>query len=213
MSTKNITIYKLVNKINGKMYVGQTVDMKRRIREHTRGKNPNAAVHQAIAKHGVENFIHEIICVCANKTASDAVEIALIKLWKTQEYGYNLTPGGDGTGAGELNHRWGTKHNKTQHDALVRNNKARAGTPIPEERKRKISAQQKGRPRTEKQIAAVIANNKKRAGRKASAETRAKLSTMRKGVKKPEGFGKAASERMKEIWAARRAALESNSTA
>lgn len=205
---KLITIYKIVNVLNGKTYVGQTVNMERRLREHARGKNPNAAIHLAIAKYGAESFVHEVVCVCANKKAADAVETALIDLWGTRENGYNLAPGGLGTGAGEANHRWGTKHNQKQHEALIRNNKARAGTRLSEERRKIISEQQKGRPRTPAQIAALIATNKKRAGRKATDETRAKLSVARKGKAHTAEHNAAKSEGLKKYWAAKRAAKQ-----
>lgn len=209
MPTKLITVYKIVNTVNGKIYVGQTTDMARRMREHTRGKNPNAAIHGAIAKHGKENFTHEVICVCANKTVADAIEIALIKLWGTIEVGYNLAPGGRGTGVGEANHRYGKPTSEKQKQAAANSNRRRAGCQLTDEHKKKVSEAMKNRIFTEehrkKLSAAQTGTRNHRYGTKAMPELRAKLSAARKGKPKPEGFAEAQRQRMKEVWAKRKA--------
>ena len=205
---KYITIYKITNTRNGKSYVGQTTNMRRRIREHERGKNPNAAVHQAIIKYGAGAFRHEVICLCANKEASDAIEMCLIKLWDTQKRGYNLTPGGRGTGVGEGNHRWGATNSDKQRKAAAESNHRRAGFTTPEETKKKISEASKGRAFTEehrKHLSEAQTGEKNhRYGTKASEETRAKLSSIRKGRPKPEGFAAKQRENMLRIWAQRK---------
>ena len=60
-------IYKFTNKINGKVYIGQTNNIEKRKRGHkSESFNPNAngynlPFHCAIRKYGWENFDFEII--------------------------------------------------------------------------------------------------------------------------------------------------------
>lgn len=72
VSTKNVLqnttvsgIYKIVNKINGKYYVGSAVNFKRRWTEHRsklkRNKHPNPHLQSAYNKYGENNFEY-IIC-------------------------------------------------------------------------------------------------------------------------------------------------------
>ena len=56
------SIYKITNKINNKVYIGQSKDVHRRFLEHISGrKNGTSVIHNAIEKYGVENFKIEII--------------------------------------------------------------------------------------------------------------------------------------------------------
>ena len=49
-------IYMLKNKINGKIYIGQTIrNVEKRLEEH-RKKSRCIAIYNAIQKHGWENF-------------------------------------------------------------------------------------------------------------------------------------------------------------
>lgn len=67
-------IYKATNKINNKVYIGQTLDFKRRKAEHESSKNgihAKCVFHRAIQKYGKENFDWEIIDTC--KTIDEAL--------------------------------------------------------------------------------------------------------------------------------------------
>lgn len=67
-------IYKATNKVNGKVYIGQTIDFKRRKAEHLSLKNgihAKCVFHRAIQKYGKENFEWEIIDTC--KTLDEAL--------------------------------------------------------------------------------------------------------------------------------------------
>ena len=50
-----IGIYKITNKKNGKMYIGQSNNIKRRFYEHCR--NNEILIDKAIQKYGKEEFI------------------------------------------------------------------------------------------------------------------------------------------------------------
>lgn len=96
-------VYKITNKINNKIYIGQTENLKRRWRVHIRTSNkPNSKnfqlLHKAIHKYGKENFLFEEIDNFQNYKDVLTAEIKWIKYYKSNvsEYGYNLTNGGEG---------------------------------------------------------------------------------------------------------------------
>ena len=96
-------IYKVTNKINGKVYIGQSVDIGRRWREHMTVKD-DIYFHKAIQKYGVENFKWEVIEKCKKKDL-DEREIYWIEYYDSFNKGYNCTKGGDGN-SGEGNPNW-----------------------------------------------------------------------------------------------------------
>jgi len=87
--------YLITNHANGKTYVGFATDPQQRWREHRRdaARNRGYALHEAIRKHGVENFTFEVICCGRNKLEMlEYVEPELIRQHKSHitEHGYNL---------------------------------------------------------------------------------------------------------------------------
>lgn len=60
-------IYCYTNKINGKKYVGQTINPRNRYNAHksnylnSNDKEYNSLLHQAFRKYGFENFEYEIL--------------------------------------------------------------------------------------------------------------------------------------------------------
>lgn len=86
-------IYCLTDGINNKKYVGQTVDLKRRIEQH---KRDNLYVDKAIRKHGWENCKIEVLEECENREQLNEREIFWIAELKSKSpNGYNLTDGGN----------------------------------------------------------------------------------------------------------------------
>lgn len=53
-------IYKYTNKINGKIYIGQTINEKRRLNQHKKSSE-NSLFHRAIKKYGWENFEYKVL--------------------------------------------------------------------------------------------------------------------------------------------------------
>ena len=88
-------IYLLVNTVNGMMYVGQTVNYKRRMGTYS---NPQADTHiiRAIRKYGWDNFKSIILHSNVPVEDLDALERYCIWLWDTYHNGYNMTLGGGG---------------------------------------------------------------------------------------------------------------------
>ena len=95
-----IGIYKITNKMNGKSYVGQSIDIKTRWRNHcSTAYNPNEhsynnPLYRAIRKYGIENFSFEILKEC-NVNELNELEQFYIEKYNTFFEGYNLTLGGD----------------------------------------------------------------------------------------------------------------------
>lgn len=113
---KPVAIYKITNALNGKMYIGQTVNPIRRFAEHAsrdyEKHKSRSRIGRAIKKYGKENFEFQILCWCPDKTYADAVEIKLINAYDTRGIGYNICAGGKGTGSGEDHPKFGVKDSK-----------------------------------------------------------------------------------------------------
>ena len=92
-------IYEITNRINNKVYIGQTVQtVARRWQQHRynalAGKS-GMAIHRAMKKHGLENFYIEEICTADSKEELDALEIKYIaELNCIGSEGYNIKFGG-----------------------------------------------------------------------------------------------------------------------
>lgn len=94
---KNCYLYKIVNQVNGKMYVGITSNPANRKQRHfsKTGHSAFSIIRVAMDKYGRENFSFEIICVGAKDYILD-LEVKAISLYRTCEkkFGYNIKPGG-----------------------------------------------------------------------------------------------------------------------
>ena len=93
-------IYKITNKINGHYYIGQSVDIDKRFREHCFSarhfddKDHNSPIHLAIAKYGENNFTLELLENC-DKTELNEREVYWIRLLEATKNGnYNILTGG-----------------------------------------------------------------------------------------------------------------------
>lgn len=90
-------IYKITNKINNKIYIGQTIrTLEERVKEHKRKKN--CSLYKAFNKYGIENFDFEIIEKCNSTEEMNEKEIYWIKYYDClMPKGYNLCEGGGQT--------------------------------------------------------------------------------------------------------------------
>ena len=91
-------IYRIINKINGKIYIGQSVDTIRRWYDHKRDaakQNPPMLITKAIKKYGNNNFDFEVIACCKSwKHANELETILVAQYHSLVPYGYNMTLGG-----------------------------------------------------------------------------------------------------------------------
>jgi len=102
-------VYKITNKINGKIYIGKSKNPNARFKRHiyvanhrNAGPNQFQPIHAAIAKYGKDNFCLEIIDECDLEDEIFTKEMHWIAYYKTNiaryqnTFGYNLTDGGEG---------------------------------------------------------------------------------------------------------------------
>lgn len=129
-----MVVYKITNKVNGKVYIGQT---KRplivRWKQHCIPSNDKCvALHRAIQKYGKENFTVEQIDV-----ASDRDELNKKEIYWIQHYdclapkGYNLRVGG---GQGEI----------VSEETRYRLGNGNRGKHLSDETKKKMSEARRG---------------------------------------------------------------------
>ena len=93
----SIGIYKIENKINGKVYIGQSQNIFKRWSVHgnkNKANNCNMVIAKAITKYGVENFRFEILELCP-KEELNTKEKYWISIYDSYKDGYNSTTGGD----------------------------------------------------------------------------------------------------------------------
>lgn len=162
-----IGIYKLTNKINGKVYIGQSVDVEYRINGHyieAKSSKPNSKlqlIDRAIRKYGAENFTHEIIVECTEDLL-DIYETYFINEYNStnKKIGYNIQTGG---GHFRINEEGRKNISIGTRKAMVN---------VPREK-----LQSQVGPRTQ--------------------ETKDKISRSLTGYKRPKEFGEASSKRQK----------------
>lgn len=90
-------IYKATNRINGKCYIGQTVDYRSRVWQHQRCyEKEKCKFHDAIQEFGFDNFDWKILKTCENKKEADKSERYYIEYYNSYRDGYNENKGGVG---------------------------------------------------------------------------------------------------------------------
>lgn len=115
-------IYKIYNKVNGKAYVGLSVNIDKRWADHIyKANNPNSKeydkhLYRAMRKYGLENFSFEILELC-DKELLETKEIYYINELNTFNNGYNETIGGD-IGGFEHNGEKHPNHSLTENDVI-----------------------------------------------------------------------------------------------
>lgn len=97
-------VYKIINKINKKSYIGITCDIKERFKYHQQRYNKTSKkeyiekpLYKAFRKYGIENFLFLILYSDLTMEEACNKEIELIKKFNSliHGHGYNITEGGD----------------------------------------------------------------------------------------------------------------------
>lgn len=93
-------IYKITNKVNGKIYIGKTLKTiegrwKDHVEDYQRPRFEKRPLYSAMKKYGVENFSVEEVEECSSEILSER-EIYWIDFYDSFRSGYNATKGGDG---------------------------------------------------------------------------------------------------------------------
>lgn len=96
-TAKYCGIYRITDLTTGKSYIGQSVDIKERFRQHiksalTYGKVTNK-LYSAMQKSGVHNFVFEVLEEVTRDKLNER-ETYWIEFYKTKELGLNGTKGG-----------------------------------------------------------------------------------------------------------------------
>lgn len=111
-----VGIYKITNKINNKCYIGQSIHIEQRWKEHKskyqQNRKSDLPLYKAFEKYGINNFIFEILEECSEDLLNER-EKYWINFYNSlvHQNGYNIREGGDGT-SGE-NH---PRHKLTEED-------------------------------------------------------------------------------------------------
>ena len=101
VTNKTCGIYCIKNKVNGKLYIGKSTEMRIRWSNHKvelRNNNHcNSHLQRAWNKYGEENFEFILLLECSEDEVND-LELELIDKYNTTDHtiGYNLTSGGEG---------------------------------------------------------------------------------------------------------------------
>jgi len=173
-----IGIYRIYHRESGRSYIGQSVNIENRIRQHFRGTDTTIYLDRAIAKYGVEVFAYEVIELCSaeNLYARECHWIATLDCMRPN--GYNLQTGGDGGGrpSVDVKRKIGDANKGNKRPDLAEYNRRtkkgqtpwNKGIPRSEETKRKLSDLNKGQ----------VPWNK---GKKMSAEARKRMSEAKQG--------------------------------
>lgn len=93
----HIGIYKLTNLKNNKAYIGQSVNIAERFKEHCKCllqiDAPNNSLYKAGAEDGAESFSFEVLEECKRSELNNR-ETYWIDFYNTTTFGYNMTKGG-----------------------------------------------------------------------------------------------------------------------
>ena len=89
-----IGIYKITNSVNGKVYIGQSINISLRWEKERKGKS-NDHLRNAFKKYGLDKFEFSIIAECGEPELNE-LEIYWIKHYDStcNKYGYNKDAGG-----------------------------------------------------------------------------------------------------------------------
>lgn len=92
----NYTIYIHINKINNKVYIGQTSQIPQKRWDNGKGYQTSSKFYNAILKYGWDNFEHKILFTNLSLEQANSKQQQLIQYYHSTEdqYGYNLTSGG-----------------------------------------------------------------------------------------------------------------------
>lgn len=207
-------IYKIVNRVNGKVYVGKTEKtLQSRWRVHLRCAKTkvNRYVYDAINHYGTENFEIEQIDFATNRFELNQKEKDWIKYYNSMDkfFGYNMQEGGiGGTQPEEIRKRVGgiisikNKGRVVTKETRNKISKANKGKKISEEQKRKLSELLKGRRPinafTPEATAKRVATRKLNGNYKQSESTKLKISLARKG--KPSLLGIEERQKRRELF-------------
>jgi group I intron endonuclease len=182
MDEKKYVVYKHTSP-SGKVYIGITRRKPEARWKDGRGYSRHTRFAGAIRKYGWENFTHEILAENLTASEAKAMEMELIRLYRSTEkqFGYNATRGGDGCLGCNPSDESRQKMSANHYDASGANNPMFGRNHTPEARL-KMSE-------TKKRLFAERAAARPKKNRISEAERKARLSERMKGANNPS-YGK-----------------------
>jgi group I intron endonuclease len=132
----NQGIYKIINAVNNKFYVGSAVNLRKRKARHfselRTGKHKNRHLLAAWNKYGEQAFVFVAVELVEDRAQLLAAENRWLKEHVGKDYCYNI--GTDATApflgmSGELSPTWGYKHTDEAREAIGVHSRGRAHTP------------------------------------------------------------------------------------
>ncbi|WP_109150394.1 NUMOD3 domain-containing DNA-binding protein [Azospirillum sp. TSO5] len=196
-------IYRIRNTVNGKVYIGSAVNIRRRFRDHLRelhaGTHCNPRLQKSWAKHGEQAFCFEVVQIVEQKELLTSIETEHIATGRLTDpcRGYNICS----TGRSAL----GLKRSDETRQKMSR---WQIGRKMSDEARRKMTLSRIGRKLKPDHVAKLRAKRQSPEARAKisealrkrpppSEETRRKLSESNKGKKRSEESRRLMAEKAK----------------
>lgn len=188
-------IYKITNNVNGKVYIGQSINIKARWKDHIHALNRNDSrctlLQRAWNKYKQESFSFKILELCQEDELDD-VETKYIEFYDAINNGYNIEPGGNKNkhlsdetkkkiGDANRGRHYSEETKQKMSESRMRENNGMYGRHHSEKSKKKMSDAAKGRPGHRPSDAGIERIRLANTGKEVSEETRKKISEANKG--------------------------------
>lgn len=188
-------VYKITNLVNGKVYIGQSINIKARWNDHIKSLNRNNShsilLQRAWNKYRQENFSFEILELCSEDEL-DNIEIKYIEFYDAINNGYNIETGGNKKKylSEETKKKIGDANRGRHHSEEARHKMSKSrmgenngmyGKRHSEESKKKMSDAAKNRPGHRPSDEGLERIRIANLGKEVSEETRKKISEANKG--------------------------------
>jgi len=174
----NCGIYQIENLISGNRYIGQTVDIKYRKKEHfarlRQQRHENPHLQKSFNKYGQKSFRHTVLLYCDQENLT-LYEQACVNKFNPE---YNIL-------TECVNSSFGYKHTEEARKKMSEFQIERAKKPMPEETRKRMSEAKKGRSLSDETKRKISEAKKGKPGHShshpVSEETRQKMSLAAKG--------------------------------
>lgn len=184
-------LYRITNAANNKQYIGQSVDIERRWKEHKRklerGSHHNSHLQGAWSMYGSSSFVFELITECATPEELNKLEQEHIAYsGSLSPNGYNLAYGGDNyKKTEEHKQNIGNAHRgmKRSDEAKKRMSEWQTGRTLSESHRKRLSEVRTGKKlpsRSDEQKEQLREARKKQVMKPHSDETKQKMSDARR---------------------------------
>lgn len=176
---KRCGIYLITHIETGRKYVGQSIDIERRWRDHAKGKSGSGILGHAVAKHGWEAFEASVLQICAHDELNEVEPKWIEAMGSLHPNGFNLTTGGKQFKVTDEVRRIISERTRAfmTPEWIAKRAAAQRGIPKSDEWKAKMSARQ-SQPDNIARITALARNQ--------TAETREKIGAGNRGKKRTD---------------------------